>query len=105
MQDDHIRLPEFDRAFGNLQKSIEDLRSDLNTFKEDVGSRLDSFDERRQSDLIAKISRSREEGILEGRIWAIEERMTRQDNWRLATIAPGLVALALLAIEWFKGGK
>jgi hypothetical protein len=96
---------ELERALSSIQVSIDDLKTDIKEMKDDVDERFDVLNERRNSELQNKIVLARQEGMAEGRTLSIESRLDRQENWRLATIAPGMVALVLLIVEWLKGGK
>lgn len=98
MVEEFVSPSEFERALSDIKDSLENLRTEIKDIK-------DKLEERRDADLINRVETARAEGILEGRVQALEGRLDRQENWRLATIAPGLVALGVIIFEWFKGGK
>ena len=96
MRQDNINSAEFERFVGIISREIQ-------TVKDDLLSRIDKLEDSQMG-----LMRDYNVGATELRgarveIDATRQRLDRQDKWRLATIAPGLVAMAVLLLEWIKG--
>jgi hypothetical protein len=66
---------------------------------------MDGMDERHNEQVQRKIDEAKEEGMLIGRLQAVEFRLDRSDRWKLATIAPGMVALIMMIFTWLRDWK
>jgi hypothetical protein len=105
MLDEPIKSPEFNRAIHSINASLEALRNEFIKMRDDLGRRMDDLDDRHNEEMQRKIDDAREEGALQGQLIALEKRLDRQDAWRLATIAPGVVAMIMMIFEWFRDWK
>lgn len=92
--------PPNDSIDAAVDRVINIIRYEISMLRTELSDRLDKIENFEQAVLLEKITQAKEEGRIEGRFQNLEAWKASSEKWKLATVAPGIVALAVMLLNF-----